>query len=105
MARNPGVSQTATVDASGNAVITIQPNGIYPWTVDQVSTDYRTAPIGCTSGLYRNGSLVTRMVATGGVADGAPAVVLNPGDRATVEWSGATPGQVVKAWYTFEDGS
>lgn len=105
MARNPGVSQSATVNASGTATITITPNGSYQWSVDQVSTEYTAAPNGCLSALRRNGSKVSDLIATGDVADGAPAVILNPGDRATVEWTGATPGDVVKAWYTFEDGS
>lgn len=105
MAKNPGVSQSAVVAAAGTATVTIQPTGMYPWTIDQVSTEYRTAPIGCTCSLRRNGSQITAMVATGGVADGAPPIILNPGDRATVEWTGATPGQVVKAWYSFDDGS
>lgn len=105
MARNNGVSQSAVVSASGAATITITPSGVYAWSVDQVSTEYRTAPIGCVCSLRRNGSQVTAMVATGGVADGDPPLVLNPGDRATVEWTGATPGEVVKAWYSYDDGS
>lgn len=104
MPRNPGVSQSATVNASGAATITVTPTGAYPWTVDQVSTEYPTAPSGCVCSLRRNGSQVSNLVATGDVADGPPPVVLNPGDRMTIEWTGATAGQTVKAWYTYDDG-
>ncbi len=105
MARNPGVSLSAIVPASGRPVIEIRQTGVYSWTVDQVSTEYLTAPLGCSCGLYRNGSLITAMFATGGVADGNPPLILNSGDVATVEWKGATPGTTVKAWFTYDDGS
>lgn len=104
MARNPGVSLSGLVAANGTAVISFSPSGVYPYSVDQVSTDYPAAPSGCTSALKRNGSQVTVLIATGDVADGAPAVILNPGDVMTVEWSGAKSGDVVKALVMFDDG-
>jgi hypothetical protein len=104
MARNPGYPKSEVVAAAGTATISFSPTGIYPWTVDQVSTEYDSAPSGCVCRLRRNGSQITPMVASGSVADGSPPIVLNPGDRITVEWSNATPGHVVKAWITFDDG-
>jgi hypothetical protein len=104
MTRNPGVGYSATVAANGTASIRVSPNGIHPWSVDQVSTEYADAPLGAVTYLRRNGNLITYMIATGDVADGAPAVVLNPGDVMTIEWTGADPGDLVKAWITYDDG-
>lgn len=102
--RQPGYPKSTTVTAGGTASIEFTPSGVYSWTVDQVSTEYDAAPIGCVCKLRRNGSQITPMVASGSVADGAPSITLNVGDRLTIEWTGATPGDVVKAWITYDDG-
>lgn len=104
MARNPGLALSATVNGAGNAFIPVRPNGIYTWAVDQVSTEYPTAPTGAVSALRRNGALVTYLIATGDVADGSPPILLSSADVMTVEWSGAVPGAIVKALVMYDDG-
>lgn len=95
---------SAVVNASGKAVISISPSGMYPWRVDQVSTEMLTAPSGAASFLRLNGMLVTALIATGDVADGAPSVPVNPSDALTVEWSACTPGHIGYATLFYDDG-
>jgi len=101
----PDRSFSATVDAAGRATITITPTKGRPWIVSQVSTELDGAPSGAAAFLRKNGNLVTVMVAAGDVADGAPSIPLQVGDRMTVEWTGCTAGQVAKATAFFEEGT
>lgn len=95
---------SAAVTAAGVAVVTIRSFASQTWTVQQVSTEYPTAPIGSTSNIRKNGSQLTQMISTGDVADGPPPTTLRPGDVMTVNWSGATPGQTVKVFIVYDDG-
>lgn len=101
-----GIPRTfnATVSASGSATIRIQPTGMYPWEVTQVSTEMLSAASGAACYLRQNGALITAMIATSDVADGAPSIILNSGDVLTVEWSGCKPGDVGKATIQYDDG-
>jgi hypothetical protein len=96
---------SARVTAAGVAIITIRAFASQVWTVSQVSTEYTTAPLGCTSTLRKNGSQITALIATGDVADGPPPTILRPGDVMTVNWAGATPGETVKALIYYDDGT
>jgi hypothetical protein len=95
---------SARVTAAGTATIEIRPFASQVWTVTQVSTEYRTAPTGATSGLRKNGNQITVLIATGDVADGVPSTILRPGDVMTVNWAGCTPGDTVKAFAYYDDG-
>lgn len=105
MARVPGLSKSERVGATGRATISLTPSGMYGWTVDQVSVEMLTAPSGAECYLRRNGSMVSPIIPTASVVDGAPAVILNPGDVLTVEWSGCTPGDTAKATFMYDDGA
>lgn len=96
---------SAKVSAAGAAVVTIRPFAQQTWVVQQVSTEYTTAPIGSTCTIRKNGSQVTQMIATGDVADGVPYTTLRVGDVMTVEWAGATPNETVKVYIVYDDGT
>ena len=83
-----------TVDAGGRATVKIWPGNLDAWTVSQVSVEMRTAPVGATCELRKNGAFVSPLIPTGDVAGGDPPVTVSPSDRLTVEWVGCTPGDV-----------
>lgn len=97
---------TATVNASGVATVTIKTRTrLQTWTLQQVSVEMATAPIGSTCELRRNAFLVTPLIGTGDAASGDPPVVLRGSDVATVKWSGATPGDIGRVLVLFDDGN
>lgn len=93
----------ATVNASGVVEIDITPTRSWSWLVTQVSVKLAGAPVGTTAEMLVNGSFVTKLVATGGVASGTPSVLLDPGDTLTVRWTGATPGQTATATVFYDE--
>lgn len=90
----PDRSFSSTVDASGDAIVTVTPTKNNPWNVTQVSVEMTNAPTGAVCSLRKNGSFVTLLIANGDVADGSPPVFVRPGDRMTIEWENCTPGDV-----------
>lgn len=99
------LDQSATVGSNGKATYTLSPTGVYSWTVQQVSTELSGAPLGATSDIRKNGTLVTIMAAAGDVAAGLPYEEVRPGEQFTVNWYGCTSGQVGKVHVVFDDGS
>lgn len=87
-------ASSATVDASGNATVEIVPTSAYAWSVTQVSVELAAAPAGAQCSLRLNGVFITALIATGDVASGDPPILIQPGDRLTVDWTGCTPGSV-----------
>lgn len=81
----------ATVDAAGQATITITPQ-FKPWLVSQVSIEMLTAPAGSTCFLRKRGQLISPLIAAADAAGGDPPVTIYPGEALTVEWAGCTPG-------------
>lgn len=97
---------TATASAGGIATVTIKTRTrLQTWTLQQVSVEMSTAPIGATCELRRNGFLVTPLIATGDAAAGDPPVVLRGTDVCTVTWAGATPGAIGRVLVLFDDGN
>jgi hypothetical protein len=94
-------SYVATVDAAGDATVTITP-GFKPWLVSQVSTDMRTAPAGAVCGLFKRGQLITPLIAAADAAGGDPPVTIYPGEALTVEWTGCTPGDQGQATVIYQ---
>lgn len=94
---------STTIASNGQGSITLTPTKNLPWIVTQVSTEYASAPSGCSAELRKNGSLITKMIATD-VADSDPPVFLRPGDRLVVTWFGGTVGQTVSALFIYEEG-
>lgn len=92
----------ATVDAAGDATITITPTGFKPWLVSQVSIDMLTAPVGATCFLRKRGQMVTPLIPAADVAAGDPPVTLYQGEPLTVEWSGCTPGDQGQALVVYQ---
>lgn len=97
---------TAVVAANGEATVTIRTRTrLQTWTLQQVSVEMATAPIGAVCELRRNGFLVTPLIATGDAAAGDPPVPLRGTDVATVKWTGGTPGDVGRVFVLFDDGN
>ena len=90
------------VAANGTALITFTPTKNRPWKLQQVSTEYRDAPSGCTSELRKGGNLITVMLASD-VADSDPPIPVVPGDRVDVTWTGGTPGDSVSVYIIYTE--
>lgn len=95
---------TAIVDTDGAAVVTMKTNQIATWTVSQVSNELAGAPAGSSCALRHNGYLISALIPTGDAATGDPPMRIRPGDVATVEWLGCTPGDLAKVVIIFDDG-
>jgi hypothetical protein len=105
---------TALANAAGTCTITIRPTGRQTWTVGQVSVQMATAAtgppavLGATAstrcGVYKNGFLISPLVATGDAASNPPPVVLYPADTMTVVWTGAQAGAQGRAMIIYDDG-
>ena len=87
---------TAVTAANGRCTVTVKSERRTTWIVSQVSSEMSTAPVGCQCTLRKNTYFVTALIATGDTAGGPPPVRLLPSDVLTVEWTGATPGDVGK---------
>lgn len=86
----------ATVAADGTATIEVRVWG-RSWLIQQVSTEYLTAPSGCQCFVRKRGSLITPMIAAADVAAGDPPIVLADGEPLTITWTAATPGEQAQA--------
>lgn len=102
MAQRTLALPTAIAPASGAVTITIS-SGAQEWSVQQVSTTCSTAPVGATCRLYKNGSIVSKMIPAGDVASGDPPVRLLVGEQMTVVWTGLTTGAVCNATVIYDD--
>lgn len=96
-------SFTATVSVAGVALIEINP-GAQTWTAQQISTEYRGAPIGSLCEVRKNGAIVSKAIPSGDVLSGLPYVILQPGDLLTVRWTGGVAGDTAKATLFYDNG-
>lgn len=96
-------SLSATVDAAGNATITITPTTRQRWLVQQVVPEAENAA-SASGELRKNGRLVSPFLASGDVIADAPPVPVGPSDKLTVEWTGLTPGDTVHVYWIYDDG-
>jgi len=95
---------SGTVNAGGTLTITFGPNGRGRlWRVNQVSVEMATAPGGATCTLYRQGSFVDTLVATGGAAT-LQAIVLRDLATCTITWALCTPGDQGNVLVIYDDG-
>jgi hypothetical protein len=90
----------------GTATVTFKtPSNRSVYTVQQVSVEYTTAPIGCTCVVRKNGAFITPMIPTGDAASGEPPIVLRGNDKMTVTFAGAISGQIVNVFVIYDDGA
>lgn len=96
---------TPVVAADGKATVTVKvSNGLDTWTVQQVSIEMQSAPVGATCYVRKNGYPITPIIPTGDTAAGEPYVTLRPSDVLTVEWAGCTPGASGLVLVFYDDG-
>lgn len=105
---------TAVATAAGTCTVTIRPTGRQTWTVGQVSVQMATATTGppvvagatasTRCGVYKNGFLISPLVATGDAASNPPPVMLQPADTMTVVWTGAQSGAQGRVMIIYDDG-
>lgn len=96
---------TATVEAGGTARVDLRTETRFQsWTVQQVSVEMSSAPVGATCVLRKGGALITPLIATGDAASGDPPVPLRPGELLRVEWAGCTPGDIGTVYVLYDDG-
>jgi hypothetical protein len=97
---------TATVAASGAAVVTIRTGSRRRrWVISQVSVEMATAPVGATCAVRLNGALISPVIPTGDSASGDPPVTVEGSDTMTVEWAGCTPGAVGTVLIIYDEQS
>lgn len=100
------LSLSAVVQANGVARCSFGPDSRFQrWTMQQVSVEMSTAPVGATCSLRKGGVLVTPLIATGDAASGEPSIPLRPGEELTVEFKGCTPGDVGTIYALYDDGT
>jgi hypothetical protein len=80
----PDRTFTVNNNPAGGSVAVISTGGVQRWRVTQVSINVPLAS-GLAS-LKKNGTQVTPMIASNGVAGGDPPVDIYGADRLTVEW-------------------
>jgi hypothetical protein len=86
---------TEIVTPAGTAVRELRTNNnTVMWRIGQISTELPSAPATATCELRLNGALVTTLAPTGDAAVEPPPLMLTPSDIVTIEWAGATPGDV-----------
>lgn len=90
----PPLRSTATVNAQGSAVARFTNRGSQILVVTQVTSEMANPGTTATCFLRFNGALVSPMNARTAAANGPPPLFLGPNDEITVEWVGATVGQV-----------
>lgn len=99
---------SVTVGADGTGFVSFGPGSrFFSWTVQQVSVEMATAPIGATCALRRGGptgTLVSPIIATGDAAAGEPFIPLRTGQELTVAYTGCTPGDVGSVYVLYDDG-
>jgi hypothetical protein len=98
---------TAVVTAAGTAVVTFKPpTSRNNYSVQQVTVEYTTAPIGCTCDVRKNGRLISPMIPTGDAAGGDPPIPLSGGsDKMTINFAHGTPGDIVSVFIIYDDGT
>lgn len=94
---------SALVGSNGRATIKVRPNALMAWTVQQVSVEMTTAPLGAICSLRKNGRLISPLIPTGDAAGGDPPITIGPGDYITVEWANCTPGDNGDALVVYEE--
>lgn len=82
------------VNAAGTLELVIEARQAVNWILTQVSVRMPTAPVGAECELRKNGIYVSTAVATGDAIGGDPPVTLRPGEKASVVWTGCTPGDI-----------
>jgi hypothetical protein len=98
-------SLDGAVPASGELSLTFGPGArTRAWSVQQVSVEMSTAPIGATCELRKGDRLVTYLIATGDTAGGDPPVQLQGAERLTVTWKGCTPAATGRVFAIYDDG-
>jgi hypothetical protein len=98
----PQANLSATAPASGAVTLTFRIRGTEVNRVTQVSTEMTAGSAasvssGAVGALRLNGRLVAPFVPQGDAVGGDPPVDVGPTDDLTVEFTGATPGNVCAA--------
>lgn len=83
------------VKANGELEIFFGPEPNQIWNVTQVTLEMQTAPAGCSAQLKYQGSLhAPAFSARRSAIGGDPPMNLKGGERGSVLWTGATPGDI-----------
>jgi hypothetical protein len=90
------------VDAAGDLVIEFGPENSVTWTVEQVSLEMPTAPVGATAEVrYMNALVDATLNARRSAAGGVPSIFLQGGERMSVVWANCTPGDPGRVLVTY----
>lgn len=88
---------TATVEISPTA-------SARAWSIQQVSVEMPTAPIGATCRMTRDGVFITALIPTGDVAGSGPPVTLRGFQKLLITWSGVAAGMTGSVYVIYDDG-
>lgn len=90
------IAAQGIVTAAGTLEIVVESRSAATWILTQISIEMPNAPAGAKCTVRKNGDFVTLILPREGVAAGDPPVHLRPGERATITWTGVTPGDIGK---------
>lgn len=97
---------SVAVPASGTVTQEIRTRTrLQTWTLQQISVEMPTAPIGATCVARKNGALITPLIPTGDAAAGEPYIQLRGTDVVTVTFTGCTPGDIGTILVVYDDGN
>jgi len=97
-------SFSATVAASGTAVVTIRvPSRTRKWVITQLSGEIDDAAAPLLARVDKNGYLVSNFIARGDTLAGEPPVTLLSSDTLTVTWENCTPGKVAQVFIFYDE--
>jgi hypothetical protein len=103
----PNLRLSGAAGAAGTVTLTVWPRDATSWRITQVSVEATAGSASAVSGsatgvIRKNGFPVAPFVAQLDAVAGDPPVDLQPGDELTIEWTGLTSGNVVKALVFYE---
>lgn len=94
-------ARVAAAGTASCALIVSSPRVFY--VVRQVSIMAPNVGGSASAGLYRDGMLITPMVAQGDAAAGDPPIDVRPGQTLSVDWTGATSGAQCDALFIYDE--
>lgn len=95
-----------TVNASGVLELFFGPPPNQIWSVTQVTLRMATAPAGCSAVVnYQNSLHAPAFSARRSAIGGDPPMVLKGGERASVRWDAATPGDIGQILVIYDKSS
>lgn len=96
--------RTEVVPASGILTIRMGPRPNEVWEVTQISLEMSTAPTGCVAEIRDVMNALMSPSYSARRASASGSLMLNPGEKITVQWTAATPGDRGRAVATYRKG-